>query len=141
MDPGAAAHYYLAWTLCIQGFAEQGKDMLERAQGIACVLPQVSARANMHLICALCRRMCTRCRGGKANAEASLNWPPSIGLPRTRSYASNLLGWVAMESGRPAEAGWRPMSERIARPLGGGAPATPSSSDLAGDRACSGGPS
>ena len=47
MTRGAGAHCYLAWTLCIQGFAEQSKDMLERAQGIGCG-PATGERESTH---------------------------------------------------------------------------------------------
>jgi len=104
VDPRVGVHCFLAWTLCIQGFADQGKKALERAHDIGANLPQVTARTQLHLTSALCNACVRDVAAARRDARALGDLAGTFRLAAYGGYANSLLGWVGMESGQAAEA-------------------------------------
>lgn len=104
VDPRVGVHCFLAWTLCIQGFADQGKQVLQRARDIAATLSQVTAKTQLYLTGALCNACVGDVAGARNDARALADLAGTFRLASYGGYANSLLGWVAMESGQTAEA-------------------------------------
>jgi class 3 adenylate cyclase/tetratricopeptide (TPR) repeat protein len=95
--------YFLGWTLGLLGRVEQGHEMLGRSREIATRLPQGSAKALMHLHCAIAG-MATRDIGNvRADCEAFAQMAAQHKLPAYRGYADCIRGWLSLEGGLPAE--------------------------------------
>jgi predicted ATPase len=77
--------------------------MQERARGIACAQPQIATRTNMHLICALSSASARDVESTRMNAESLAELAARHRFASYGAYAANLLAWVALESGQPAE--------------------------------------
>ena len=103
VDPVVGTLSNFALMLCIQGFAEQSKELLARARVMGSALPQVAARALMHFIFAM-RAACARDHVALA-AEAGVlaELAAQHGLSGYSRFAHALQGWPTMESSRPDE--------------------------------------
>ncbi len=116
MEPAA-----LAWLLCLQGFAEQGKELDRRAHEIVAARSQVSAKAQMHLMCAM-RAACMRDgMAVAADAEPLAELAAKHRLSMYRDYADALLGWRTVATTAPDEQATLSYQRSLGRLVAGGA--------------------
>ncbi|HKX42545.1 MAG TPA: AAA family ATPase [Burkholderiaceae bacterium] len=94
LDPGVATLCYAAWTSCLQGDAEQSTELQQRARRLGSTVPQVTARAQMHLVCG----MGAACAGDTATVASEADALAALAATHRLSmygqYADILRGWA-----------------------------------------------
>ena len=102
VDARVTIYFTLAWILRLQGLAQRSEDMLREAARVG-LSGEVSAKANMHLNCAIPRLFARDFASAAPDVEALLALAEEHRLGMYKSYANVVSSWIALETKAPTE--------------------------------------